>query len=93
MLQRLEYDIKNIITNLYKVGDEALNKLVLELPPEKIADSCDVSTNIALILAKTAQQNPMDIANIIAEKLRAVDYIAKCEVVKPAFINITLTNM
>ena len=92
MLQRLEHDIKNIITNLYKVGDEVLNKLVLELPPEKIADSCDVSTNIALILAKTVQQNPMDIANIIAEKLRAVDYIAKCEVVKPAFINITLTD-
>ena len=92
MLQRLEHDIKNIITDLYKVGDELLNKLVLELPPEKIADSCDISTNIALILAKDIKQNPMDIANIIAEKLRAVDYIAKCEVVKPAFINITLTD-
>lgn len=92
MLQRLEHDIQNIITSLYKVGDEVLNKLVLELPPEKVADSCDISTNIALILAKDIKQNPMDIANIIAEKLQAVDYIAKCEVVKPAFINITLTD-
>ena len=58
MLQQLENDIKKIILALYKDIESALlDKLILELPPEKLENDVDISTNIALILSKAAKKN------------------------------------
>ena len=93
MLQRLENDIKKIILALYKDIDRALlDKLILELPPEKLENDVDISTNIALILSKAAKKNPMEIANEMAAEIQKISYVAACEVVKPAFINIKLED-
>ena len=60
MLQQLENNIKQIITTLYPDIDKTLlEKLILELPPEKFENEIDISTNIALILSKSVKQNPM----------------------------------
>ena len=92
MFQQLEKDIKNIIIRLYNNVDDDLERLILELPPEKFENDFDISTNVALILAKTVQQNPIDIATKIVNELTGIDYISKCEIMKPAFINIQLKD-
>ncbi len=97
MLERIEIDIKSIILELYDaenvhIDDEIFNKLVLELPPEKFADSCDISTNIALILSKTIRKDPMKIAEDIVLKVKELEYVSSVDVVRPAFINMKLND-
>jgi len=50
----------------------------------------DLATNAAMVLAKPARMKPRDIADKLAEKLRAAPVIAKVDVAGPGFINITL---
>ena len=92
MLQQLEEDIKDIISYLYNVDKKIFEKLVLELPPEKIENDFDISTNIALILAKVLNHNPMDIAGAIIDEIKKKDYIENVDVARPAFINLKLKD-
>lgn len=92
MLQRLEEEIKKILIGLYQTDKSVVKKLVLEEPPEKLKNDFDYSTNIALILGKIVKKPPFDIANDIINKIKKIEYIEKCEVVKPAFINISIKN-
>ena len=50
----------------------------------------DMATNAAMVLAKEAEAKPRDLAEKIAEKLRADDLIASVDVAGPGFINLTL---
>jgi arginyl-tRNA synthetase len=50
----------------------------------------DMSTNAAMVLAKDAGAKPRNLAEAIAEKLRADPLIARVEVAGPGFINMTL---
>ena len=49
-----------------------------------------MATNAAMVLAKDAGKKPRELAELIAEKLRADDLIAKVDVAGPGFINLTL---
>lgn len=94
MLQNIEQDIKNILINSYnnQINNDDLKKLVIELPPIKLENDFDISTNIALILTKKLKQKPMEIANNIVKKLSKIDYIENIDLSKPAFINIKLKD-
>ncbi len=92
MYQKIEQDIKNILIKSYNVDNETLEKLILELPPEKLENDFDISTNIALILSKKIDKQSIDIANDIIKKLLKLNYIEKCCTAKPAFINIKLKD-
>ena len=61
MYQKLEKDLKKIIFSLYQSDLAMLDKLILELPPEKLENEFDYSTNIALVLSKSVGKNPMEI--------------------------------
>jgi arginyl-tRNA synthetase len=50
----------------------------------------DIATNAAMVLAKDAGKKPRELAEAIAEKLRADDLVARVEVAGPGFINLTL---
>jgi arginyl-tRNA synthetase len=50
----------------------------------------DIATNAAMVLAKDAGKKPRDLAEALAERLRADDLIAKADVAGPGFINLTL---
>src|SRR6266550_4441129 len=50
----------------------------------------DMATNAAMVLAKEAGKKPRELADLIAEKLRADDLIAKADVAGPGFINLAL---
>jgi arginyl-tRNA synthetase len=64
------------------------SRIVVE-PPREAAHG-DMATNAAMVLAKDARKKPRDLAEAIAEKLRADDLVAKVEVAGPGFINLTL---
>jgi arginyl-tRNA synthetase len=64
------------------------SRIVIE-PPREAAHG-DMATNAAMVLAKDARKKPRDLAEAIAEKLRADDLVAKVEVAGPGFINLTL---
>jgi arginyl-tRNA synthetase len=49
-----------------------------------------MATNAAMVLAKDARKKPRELADAIAEKLRADALVAKVEVAGPGFINLTL---
>src|SRR5438552_11011693 len=65
-----------------------LSRVVVE--PPKDASHGDMATNAAMVLAKEAKAKPRDLAEQIAERLRADALIAKVDVAGPGFINLTL---
>ncbi len=58
-------------------------------PPRDAAHG-DMATNAAMVLAKDAGKKPRELAEKVAEKLRADDLIASVEIAGPGFINLTL---
>jgi arginyl-tRNA synthetase len=50
----------------------------------------DIATNAAMVLAKDAGRKPRELAEAIADKLRADAVVAKADVAGPGFINLTL---
>src|SRR6202035_4813606 len=65
-----------------------LSRVVVE--PPKDPTHGDMATNAAMVLAKEAKAKPRDLADRIAEKLRADDLVASVDVAGPGFINLTL---
>jgi arginyl-tRNA synthetase len=65
-----------------------LSRVVVE--PPRDSDHGDMAANAAMVLAKDAGQKPRELAEKIAERLRADDLIAKVDVAGPGFINFTL---
>src|SRR5258708_34778343 len=66
----------------------ALARVLVE--PPRDATHGDMATNAAMVLAKDAAKKPRELADLIAEKLRADDLIEKVDVAGPGFINLTL---
>ena len=64
------------------------SRVVVE--PPRDASHGDMATNAAMVLAKDARIKPRDLADKIAEKLRADDLVAAVDVAGPGFINLTL---
>ena len=58
-------------------------------PPRDPAHG-DIATNAAMVLAKDAGRKPRELAEAIAERLRADALVAKVNVAGPGFINLTL---
>jgi arginyl-tRNA synthetase len=58
-------------------------------PPRDPAHG-DIATNAAMVLAKDAGRKPRELAEAIAERLRADALVAKVDVAGPGFINLTL---
>ncbi len=83
IIKTIKAEKKNRITILA----ENLNSINVDIPPEKF--DCDISTNVAMILAKSNKRSPLDIANQISELLKKNDKeIDDISVVNPGFINI-----
>ena len=64
------------------------SRVVVE--PPRDASHGDMATNAAMVLAKEAKAKPRDLADKIAERLRADALIASVDVAGPGFINLTL---
>jgi arginyl-tRNA synthetase len=60
--------------------------VVVERPKNR--EHGDYATNVALQLAKRAGLRPRDLADLLAERLRAADGIASVDIAGPGFLNI-----
>jgi arginyl-tRNA synthetase len=65
-------------------------EVVIERP--KNPEHGDYATNVALRLAKPAGRPPREVAEVLAEELRAHEGIASVDVAGPGFLNITLAQ-
>ncbi len=65
-----------------------LSRVVVEPPRDPTHG--DMATNAAMVLAKDAKAKPRDLADKIANKLRADPLVEKVDVAGPGFINLTL---
>ncbi|MCV2488750.1 arginine--tRNA ligase [Geodermatophilus sp. YIM 151500] len=64
--------------------------VVVERP--KNPDHGDYATNVAMRLAKPAGRPPREVAELLAEELRAHDGIASVDVAGPGFLNLRLAS-
>ncbi len=71
------------------LGDGADLSRVLVEPPRDPSHG-DMATNAAMVLAREAGKKPRELAEAIAEKLRAEPDIEKVDVAGPGFINLAL---
>ena len=60
-------------------------------PPRDSAHG-DVATNAAMVLAKPAGMKPRDLAEALAERLRACDLVIEAAVAGPGFINLRIAE-
>jgi len=78
--------------------NQALTELDLpsvdfQLAPTKNPQFGDLSTNLALILAKQAKQNPIELANKLKSELDLDNsFVREVSVTPPGFINFTFSN-
>ena len=88
--------IKDILKDLSKqnkiILPQNLEGITAEIPPVKF-DS-DISTNVAMFLAKINKKTPNDIAEILSPILSDNDkQIERISIEKPGFINIKLKKV
>ena len=86
--QRVGAAVKALAADGVLASPPNLARIVVE-PPREAAHG-DMATNAAMVLAKDAGKKPRELAEALAEKLRADDLVAKVEVAGPGFINLTL---
>lgn len=89
IFDQLKQDVNNIVQNLFSCTPNQ-RQLSIELP--KNSDHGDLSTNIAMILAKSQAKNPMVIAESIKSELEKLSYVNQVNIAKPGFINLNLTS-
>jgi arginyl-tRNA synthetase len=68
----------------------AIDRSRVAVEPPREAAHGDMATNAAMVLAKEAGRKPRELAEKIAEKLRADVLVGSVEVAGPGFINLTL---
>ena len=93
-------DVFKIVLDKVKAANNALiaegvlpagidqSRVVVEPPRDPTHG--DVATNDAMVLAKEAGRKPRELAEAVAERLRADALVAKVDVAGPGFINLTL---
>ncbi len=88
MKKRLEELLLGAVDSLKEKGilDRAIEPLV-QVDRRRDALHGDYASNLAMVLAKSAGQNPRDLAGLILESLPASPIVTKTEIAGPGFIN------
>jgi len=70
---------------------DKLSGINVDIPPTQF--NCDISTNVAMVLAKPNKKSPIEIANQLADLIKKDDdQIENISIAKPGFINIKFKN-
>ncbi len=86
-LDKLKEVLLDCSKNENLILPETLDGITAEIPPSKFES--DISTNVAMVLSKINKKAPIDLANILSDKIKKKDQlIDNISVVKPGFINI-----
>lgn len=87
MKHKIIEEIKKSIKSKYNISDDT--KISIEKPKNK--EHGDISTNIALILAKKVKKNPIEICEELKDELNSSSIFDSIEIAKPGFINFKLS--
>jgi arginyl-tRNA synthetase len=85
IFKSLEKDFKKVFNEL-GYNEENANLTFSNRP-----ELCDFQCNSAFVIAKIEKKSPIEIANLIAQKLKSENYTVS--VANPGFINLTLTDV
>ncbi|MBB3999123.1 arginine--tRNA ligase [Aureimonas pseudogalii] len=85
--QRIRQSVEALLRTM-EAGEVDLSRITVE--PPRDASHGDLATNAAMVLAKPLGQKPRDLAERIAEGLRADPDVAAVEIAGPGFINLRL---
>jgi arginyl-tRNA synthetase len=64
----------------------------VEVEPPRDPNHGDIATNAAMVLAKAARRNPLELAKAIANILKTDETIANTQVAAPGFVNIKMNS-
>lgn len=94
LFRAFQEDVMAIVEKLVKAGSlpEGLDTSRITVEPPRDATHGDISTNVAMLLAKPAGMKPRDIAEMIAPEIAALKGVANVDVAGPGFINAGLTD-
>lgn len=82
---------KSLATALDALGvGEKDVEIKIDIP--SVSDHGDVSTPIAMFLAKKLKKSPIETANNIKNNLPGLDFVKKVEVVEPGYLNFFLSK-
>lgn len=84
-MDSVSLDIKAVVSQLFDINQD----IQLTRPDIQFGD---FSTNVAMQLAKQLEENPREIAEQIAEKLRDNESFSEVNVAGPGFINLRLRD-
>jgi arginyl-tRNA synthetase len=84
-------EVQNLIVDAVKQLFNIDEQIELTIPEEQFGD---LSSNVALKLARTLNRSPRDIASEIIDQINKapIDYIQSLDIAGAGFINITLTS-
>jgi len=89
--QYIENLIQSALNQLQQNGMLTAELPAIQVDVTKDKQHGDFASNIALMLAKSAQRKPRDVAEMIIQALPQSSKIAKVEIAGPGFINFFLT--
>lgn len=91
--EELSKNIKQSLESLIsakKIVEIALPEVKIERPKSK--EHGDFSSNIALMVAKPAGQNPREVAQLFVDEMSNISGLKKIEIAGPGFLNFTLES-
>lgn len=91
MKQHLENLIQKAVKQLQELGELPSIPAFIQIDATKDKQYGDFASNIAMILAKSAQKTPREIAERITQVLPPSSYVQKVEIAGPGFINFFLS--
>lgn len=94
LFRTFQDDIAGIVAELSACGalPEGMDATRLTVEPPRDASHGDISTNVAMVLAKPAGMKPRDVAVLIAPKIEALKGVASVDIAGPGFINARLSD-
>src|SRR5699024_6053476 len=89
--QTLVEEIQKSIQKAQLAEVNVIPEIKIEIPKDN--KNSDYSTNIAMVLTKTAKRNPREIAQVIVDHLdTTAAQVEKVDIAGPGFINFYLDN-
>ena len=92
LYHHFQKQIETIVAELVSEGvlgkDTDAKRVTVEPPRDPSLG--DLTTNAAMVLAKQAGLKPRDLAQMVADKLSAIEYVSATSIAGPGFINFVL---
>ena len=93
--EQLSGRVRSALEDLARAGEldaDLARSAAFTVEPPRRGGAGDVATNVALSLAKAAKKKPRELAEAIAERLRADSGVREVEVAGPGFLNVHMSD-